>query len=174
MELISWEVSLVNPPIPALPAAGVTACSRQLTFCLDTVKYFDDGFVIPNENTKANIHGSSTQVGNIWAIRNESVTPAVTGPPATVLGVVGGAFNDKDLSEDLQDFTARGVLIASPTIYLYSWQNGQYDNGSGNLTSNNLEDTNAIIYDLYYRFVQVPLTEYLGIIQSQQLAQRLV
>lgn len=63
-----------------------------------------------------------------------------------------------------EDNSGRGILIAAPQVYLYT-----YANVLSVPSQNNADAT----YTLYYRFVKVGLSEYLGIIQSQTQAQRL-
>lgn len=179
MELVSWEITPVHPIMPGeVGGAGAETLgysTRELNFMMDTVKYVDDGFVIGTEQQRTALIGSSTQVGSIWVQKKENIAqPSAQAGTTNALGI---DVTDRELSEDLQDFTARGVLIASPTIYLYSVQKGRAQVltsvGTVTLVDFDLNDDVPIVFDMYYRFVQVPLAEYLGIIQSQQLAQRL-
>jgi hypothetical protein len=56
---------------------------------------------------------------------------------------------------DLTDNAGHGILIATDSIY-------------GQVNSANTATTNTVYFKLLYRFKEVNLIEYVGIVQSQQ------
>lgn len=142
-------------PIPRLP----TAVGRNLVIELLSVDAFHGNPQVPGPGTTSSFLATITTAPGVFA------TPiaAVIDPRCiefwakAVQNVtsIGLYKHDTDYTADLTDQAGHGILIASDTLYF-----GLYSN----LTA----VPNQVVWKLNYRWKDVSLTEYIGIVQSQQ------
>jgi len=150
MELFEINAILANEMLTVAPAFN------SVTFNIlgDTVKYFNDGFVLTSQQQINQLIGSSTQVFQTQDIFTTD----------------GGTFKHEfgdNFRTDLEDFSGRGILLAAPQFYLSLVHRSRS-------VAVDLDQVVDVFVDIYYRFVQIPFSEYLGIIQSQAYAQKLL
>lgn len=100
--------------------------------------------------------------------------------PSTLVGtevtdlVVSGSSGDFPIVNDLTDGAGHGILVATDQIYLIiSGQIIDFDSGA-QYPSAAVFTSIAVVAELIYRFKEVTLTEYIGIVQSQQSPSGLV
>lgn len=86
--------------------------------------------------------------------------------PATNGGLVAGRPTSTPIIHDLTDGAGHGILIATDNVFLGAQQNiALYTTPAGNYST-------TVFCNLLYRFKEVSLQEYIGIVQSQQNAPR--
>lgn len=149
-------IGKLNLPIPRLP----TKEGRNLVIELLWCQFYDLNAVFPGAgNVATTVAGVTTNV--VAPLTQE----AAIGDPKHLsvwnhkLYTIGAAANVGELTcffeEDLTDGAGHGLLVASDALYffLYSIATGQ---------------ARHFMWRLGYRFKEVSLVEYIGIVQSQQ------
>lgn len=151
------STSVIQPiPIPRLP----TKEGKNLVIELLGVEYFDPGIQsVPGVGVVQRQLVILTTTSSI----SPSITTALAEPrqlsqwfraqiTATLVGIVNEQVYFYD---DLTDGAGHGLLLATDQYYLQSY-------------SENTAITNTTVVKIYYRWKEVSLVEYIGIVQSQQ------
>lgn len=150
-------------PIPRYPGTSTRAVVMEVL----EVEWFINGTVIPSP-------GAGDNYNITCGLTTASLAPAsaldIVKDPKTISAfrrswrtlnatAVGFAIfsPDQEESDDLTDRAGHGFLVATDNIYI------QYNQGVGNYTA-----PSEIVCKLNYRMKEVGLTEYIGIVQSQQ------
>lgn len=149
-------IGKLNLPIPRLP----TSPGRNLVIEILWVQYFDMNPNFPGAGNLSNV---------VAGVTTNVITPATqeaaVGDPKhlsvykTMRYTIGAAANVGEVTaffeEDLTDGAGHGILVASDSIYFFIFS----------LLSGVAQH---FIWRIGYRFKEVSLVEYIGIVQSQQ------
>ncbi len=149
-----FETIVINTPIPRNQIIrGNKATILELLWLVGDVHNIV--FSIANEFVEWGIKTGATPTsaaegrignGNVIAHKKQSLHIVAS----------GGGIVESDIIFDFQSKDGFGMLLATDSFHAWMF-NGQ--TGIEKLTGD---------FRLYYRFVQVPVTEYIGIVQSQQ------
>lgn len=104
-----------------------------------------------------------------WFSVDDFVQPFLVGaggPPTTYTGYAESSQGPQPFTHDLTDGDGHGVLVATDGITLVL--SGQLSNESTAGGSNITWDNVNILCEVLYRYKKVSLTEYVGIVQSQE------
>lgn len=142
-------------PIPRLP----TRPGRNLVIEVLEVDYFHNNPVLPgaggnNSNLVTLTTNPNAFANGLTAIQDTRILSYWAKAIQTVTAIGSWGFT-VDFSDDTTDRAGHGVLLATDKVYV-----GNYSANTG--------FANAMIIRILYRWKEVSLTEYIGIVQSQQ------
>jgi len=152
--------TVVQPlPIPRLP----TSPGRNLVIEVIDVEFYRIGNTMPGPGNGVNqVLANLTTNPNAQPVFADALSDTRQISAAYWVSVANGvpvAFWDgtptQKLKEDLTDQAGHGFLVATDNVYLH-------------ITSSNTGAPQQIVCRFNYRWKDVSLTEYIGIVQSQQ------
>lgn len=144
-------------PISRLPTRQGRAIVMEMLY----VNWNLNQLVFPGAGLTAVVTAVLTTVGTAFPVQFNAIkdprTISAYRWQATTGTVAGFTPVEIDHTDDLTDRAGHGILVATDTIYLH-------------LYSVNTGVTNDIAVKIAYRWKEVSLEEYIGIVQSQQAA----
>lgn len=166
---VRWQVSIVSNA--GIPAAGHYAGGQVNVEAFLTTKAYTNG-VLPGPSDGPIIDQASFHTEDVPAIYFLDSTA----PPLYFGGITPPYHfeNPLDFTNDLTDGDGHGVIIATDNVYLTfnSIGAGFQIPGTGSAGSFTVDDFTfgpvSVFCWLLYRFKDVALTEYIGVVQSQQ------
>lgn len=143
-------------PITRIPDSDRVTIMELLKVYVDFAQL--NGTAVAETNYDLQIQFSTVSLGTntvAWDDPNVFAKAQVTQRKAFTAGGSYAVVYNEPFELDLTDGAGHGILIATDSIY-------------GQVSSANTGTTNTVYFKLLYRFKEVGLIEYVGIVQSQQ------